>query len=153
MLRSRRLFIRSALTSFSEMPSSETALEHYLDQHDDHAWRRTAGLLEAETHEVDRTALRIWLSFFPLALARLLSQSHDATELERRFLLRGRYRLADQADTSHAFLYGHRYWPDVKRAIVAHADTARGRFAGPLAAIARDVARDLGPRCPWIAPS
>jgi len=125
------------------MPSSRTALEDYLDQHDDHAWHRTAGLLEAETHEVDRTAVRIWLSFFPLVLARVLAQPHDATELERRFLLRGRYRLADQADTSHAFLYGHRYWPEVKRAIVMHADASRGRFAGPLAGIARDVARDL----------
>ena len=85
------------------MPSSRSALEHYLDQHDDHAWQRTAGLLEAETHEVDRAAVRIWLSFFPIALARLLDQPHDPIELERRLLLRGQYRLADQADTSTRF--------------------------------------------------
>jgi len=127
------------------MPSSpRSALELYLDPHDDHAWQRTGGLLEAETHEVDRAAVRIWLSFFPIALARLLQQPHDPIELERRLLLRGRYRLAEQVDTSHGFLYGHRYWPDVKRAIIAFADAATGRFAGPLAGIARDVARDLG---------
>ena len=33
--------------------------------------------------------------------------------------MQGRYRLADQVDTSHAFLYGHRYWPEVKRAVAA----------------------------------
>ena len=43
------------------MPSSLTDLEHYLAQHDDHAWHRTAGLLEAETHEVDRTAVPGWV--------------------------------------------------------------------------------------------
>jgi hypothetical protein len=40
------------------MPLSLTALGHYLGQRDDHAWHRTAGLLEAETHEVDRAAVR-----------------------------------------------------------------------------------------------
>jgi hypothetical protein len=40
------------------MLSSRTALEDYLDQHDDHAWHPAAGLLEAETHDVDRTAAR-----------------------------------------------------------------------------------------------
>jgi ferredoxin len=125
------------------MPALRNALEHYLDRHDDHAWQRAAGLLEAETHEVDRAAVRIWLSFFPTALKRLLDHPHDRAELERRLLLRGEYRLADQADTSHAFLYGHRFWPQVKGAIVEHADRATGRFAGPLAGIARDIARDL----------
>src|SRR4051812_7986308 len=115
------------------MPLSLTALEHYLHQHDDAAWHRTAGLLEAETHAVDRTAVRIWLSFFPIALARVLDVPHDPAELERRLALRGRYRLGDQVDTSHAFLYGHRYWPVVKRAILDHADRTIGRLAGPLA--------------------
>jgi len=129
--------------SFREMPLSLTALEHYLRQHEDAAWHRTAGLLEAETHAVDRTAVRIWLSFFPIALARVLDAPHDAAELERRLALRGRYRLGDQVDTSHAFLYGHRYWPDVKRAIVDYADRTTGRLAGPLAGVARDLARDV----------
>ena len=128
------------------MPLLLTALQQYLDQHDDHAWHRTAGLLEAETHEIDRTALRIWLSFFPITLARLLGQPHDPSELERRLQLRGQYRLADQPDTSHAFLYGHRFWPDVKRAIIEYAEATTGRFAGPLAGIARDLGRDLGGR-------
>jgi ferredoxin len=128
------------------MPASPNALEHYLARHDDHAWHRTAGLLDAETHEVDRTAVRIWLSFFPIALKRLLDDSHDRAELEQRLLLRGQYRLADQADTSHAFFYGHRFWPDVKRAIVEHADRTTGRFAGPLAGIVRDIAHDLAGR-------
>jgi hypothetical protein len=29
----------------------------------------------------------------------------------------GRWRLADQIDASHRFLYAHRFWPQVKHAI------------------------------------
>jgi hypothetical protein len=31
----------------------------------------------------------------------------------------GRWRLADQIDTSHRFLYAHRFWPQIKAAIAA----------------------------------
>ena len=43
------------------MRSSLTDLEHDLAQHDDQDWHRTAGLLGAETHEVDRAAVPGWV--------------------------------------------------------------------------------------------
>jgi ferredoxin len=119
-----------------------TVLESYLADQDDAAWQRAAGGLQAETHEVDRSAAAIWLAFFPIALARLLAGPHDRAALEGQWLLQGRYRLADQIDTSHAFLYGHRYWPHVKQAIVARAAREAGPLAGPLAALAREVSDD-----------
>jgi ferredoxin len=42
-------------------------------------------------------------------------------------LMQGTYYLKDQIDSSHTFLYGHRYWPEVKSAVQKH---ARGFSAG-----------------------
>jgi ferredoxin len=35
--------------------------------------------------------------------------------------MQGKFYLRDQIDSSHTFLYGHRYWPDVKSAVQKHA--------------------------------
>jgi ferredoxin len=35
--------------------------------------------------------------------------------------MQGKYYLKDQIDSSHTFLYGHRYWPQVKTAVQKHA--------------------------------
>jgi ferredoxin len=115
-------------------------LERYLHRHDDGDWRRAAGALHFETHEVDRTATRIWLAFFPIAVSRLFSQAADEEALARSLQLQGRWRLADQIDASHWFFYGHRYWPAVKRAAVDLAERTTGRVAGPLAGVVREVA-------------
>jgi ferredoxin len=123
------------------MTTTPTDLERYLQGHDDHDWRRAAGALEFETNEVDRPATRIWLAFYPIALARLLDQAPDADQLARELLLQGRWRLADQVDSSHWFFYSHRYWPTVKRAAVLLAEQTTGRVAGPLAGVVRDVAQ------------
>ena len=61
-------------------------------------------------HPVDRAATRIWFQVFPLALADAMARP-DAADLARRMALAGRWRLADQIDTSHHFLFGHRFWP------------------------------------------
>ena len=55
----------------------------------------------------------------------------------------GRWRLADQIDTSHRFLYAHRFWPQVKAAI-AGADSA-GRQSLP-AMITQIADAACGPR-------
>lgn len=126
------------------MTSTPTDLERYLERHDDDDWRRAAGALAAETHEVDRNATRVWLAFYPLALARLLRDAPDEDRLARELLLQGRPQLADQIDGSHWFFYGHRYWPVVKRSATAMAGETTGRVAGPLAAVVRDVATAAG---------
>ena len=35
--------------------------------------------------------------------------------------MQGNYYLRDQIDSSHTFLYGHRYWPEVKSVVQKHA--------------------------------
>ena len=82
-------------------------------------WRHAVDTLSAEIHEIDRNATRIWFSFFPLDLFLALEAADDRTALERSLGLMGRWRLADQIDSSHRFLYAHRYWPQVKAAIAA----------------------------------
>ncbi|MEZ5316738.1 MAG: 2Fe-2S iron-sulfur cluster-binding protein [Vicinamibacterales bacterium] len=99
-------------------------------------WRRAVETLSASIHEVDRNATRIWFSFYPLELCQAFEQSDDHVTLARRLELMGRWRLADQVDESHRFLFAHRYWPQVKSAI----ETFTGTPPEPLAALVTAVA-------------
>ncbi len=90
-----------------------------LDLYDDQAWSRALAALLPAIHPVDQTATRIWFHFFPLRLARALTAAPDPAALATKLQLQGRYSLRDQIDTSHWFLYGHRYWPEVKKALAA----------------------------------
>jgi ferredoxin len=70
---------------------------------------------------VDRNAVQIWFRFYPLGLFRYLEAAEDRDAVVQRFNIQGDYLLKDQVDTSHHFLYGHRYWKTVKAAIEAEA--------------------------------
>src|SRR5690242_1097768 len=98
-----------------------TPFENFLDQQDEEAWSGALTTLLRSIHEVDRNATQIWFSFYPLALFQAFQQAADAEKLSQQLLMRGSYRLRDQVDSSHTFLYGHRYWPEVKRATQQHA--------------------------------
>jgi len=98
-----------------------TPFETFLKQHDEESWSATLTTLLRSIHEVDRNATQIWFSFYPLSLFHALEQSDDAETLEQRLLMQGTYYLKDQIDSSHTFLYGHRYWPEVKSAVQKHA--------------------------------
>src|SRR4051812_44823208 len=88
-----------------------------LCRYDAAAWRSAVSTLGASIHEIDRNATPIWFAFFPLELHQLLeSAEHDPAKI-RRLGLMGRWSLADQVDSSHRFLFAHRYWPQVKAAI------------------------------------
>jgi ferredoxin len=104
-----------------------TPFETFLRQHDEESWSATLTSLLRSIHEVDRNATQIWFSFYPLSLFQALEQSDDPETLEQRLLMQGTYYLKDQIDSSHTFLYGHRYWPEVKSAAQKH---ARGFAAG-----------------------
>jgi hypothetical protein len=80
---------------FSKM-SSVTFVE-YLSRYTAADWANTIETLAPEIHPIDLDATRIWLAFHPEGPA------------------------AARIDSSHAFLYGHRYWPQVKRAVLAAA--------------------------------
>jgi ferredoxin len=120
--------------------SSEPLFEAFLNRHGDGEWREIINSLLPSIHEVDRNATRIWFYFYPVALARALEQAEDLKALTIKLQLQGKYFLKDQIDTSHWFLYGHRYWPQVKGAVVEHVSSAAGPSSLDLAQQIRDVA-------------
>ena len=98
-----------------------TPFETFLKQHDEESWAATLTTLLRSIHEVDRNATQIWFSFYPLSLFEALEQAEDPEKLAQQLLMQGNYYLKDQIDSSHTFLYGHRYWPEVKSAVEKHA--------------------------------
>lgn len=121
-------------------------LETFLDEHDDDAWRAVVIDLLPHVHEVDRNALQIWFAFFPLALLRLFRGADDPEALAVRLQMQGRWLLKDQIDTSHTFLYGHRFWPEARREVAALAETAPANLllASQIREVAGRVARAAG---------
>jgi ferredoxin len=84
----------------------------------DAEWPSTLAELSSEMHPVDRDACLIWFQFFPLGLHHLLETTPDPAALNLFYKFRGSYRLAEIANTSNSFLFGHRYWPAVKQALI-----------------------------------
>jgi ferredoxin len=95
-----------------------TLFESFLRQYDSVGWSRAVESLLPAIHEVDRNATRVWFRFYPLALADAFAGTGNPKELEIALRLDGNYRLDDQIDKSHWFFYGHRFWPEVKAAII-----------------------------------
>lgn len=122
------------------MSSGETLFEAFLNQHDQKAWDQAVASLLPSIHEVDRNAVQIWFHFFPIDLARALKQAEDPEKLAKKLLMVGKYHLKDQIDSSHEFLYGHRYWPSVKQAVSNHAGSAKAPTSLELSAQIREVA-------------
>ncbi|HKG97142.1 MAG TPA: 2Fe-2S iron-sulfur cluster-binding protein [Pyrinomonadaceae bacterium] len=104
----------------------KTPFETFIEQQDEEAWSATLTTLLRAIHEVDRNATQIWFSFYPLSLFQVLERAEDPEKLAQQLLMQGNYHLKDQIDSSHTFLYGHRYWPEVKRAVQKHAQEFSG---------------------------
>lgn len=85
-------------------------------------WLVAVEELLPSVHEVDRNAVQIWFRFFPLALQQFVVDGENRDETLRGLAMQGVFELKDQIDTSHHFLYGHRYWKAVKCAIKAEAE-------------------------------
>lgn len=101
-------------------------------------WTSALDALLPDIHPVDRDATRIWWAFYPLPLADAFEAETDGQALTRRLRLDGNPRLvAGQIGSSHRFLYGHRYWPLVTRALIAHAERVDAHGAVPLTEFAR----------------
>jgi ferredoxin len=122
-----------------------TPFEIFLKQHDEESWAATLTTLLRSIHEVDRNATQIWFSFYPLSLFEALERSEDRETLAQRLLLQGKFYLKDQIDSSHTFLYGHRYWPEVKQTVQKHAREFSGgdtrSLADQILAVAQQVAQ------------
>ncbi len=100
--------------------------ESFLSAFDETDWLSAVDQLLPEIHEVDRIAVQIWFRFYPLSLHRYISSAEDRNEALQGLALQGHFDLADQIDTSHHFLYGHRYWKTVKAAIESEAAVFSG---------------------------
>lgn len=110
-----------------------------LTQLDDVAWTQIVNELQASIHPVDRTATRIWFAFFPVKLWRALSTSDDVAATMKKLTIKGQPLLREQVDTSAAFLYGYKYWPQVKTAVSEYAASATA--GQPIAAQIKTVAQ------------
>jgi ferredoxin len=125
--------------------NSESLFEAFLSQHDQKDWSRIIDDLLPSIHEIDRNATRIWFHFYPLALARAFRSAEDPQALARELVIQGSHLLCDRIDTSHRFLYGHRYWPDVKAAVIEHAaSTASIDLAQQIHEVSQKVAKKIG---------
>src|SRR6266705_2334497 len=100
----------------------EKPFEQFLKRHDEEAWSAALATLRRSIHEVDRNATQIWFAFYPLSLCQALEAADDREQLAQQLLLQGEYELKNQIDRSHHFVYGHRFWPQVKKAVAQHAD-------------------------------
>jgi ferredoxin len=121
----------------------DNLFEAFLKQHDVAAWARARTALMPSIHEVDRNATQIWFHFFPLPLADAFARTDNPEQLARDLRLEGNWRLAGQHDTSHWFLYGHRYWPRVKAALIMRAESATPSPSLDLASTIRGLSKDV----------
>lgn len=117
-----------------QLMNTQTPFETYLHGHDEEAWNAAVATLLRSIHEVDRNATQIWFSFYPLSLFKALEAADDPEQLAAQLLLQGEYELKNQIDSSHRFLYGHRFWLQVKKAVEDYA------ASWPNAGVARGVA-------------
>lgn len=117
--------------------------EDFLNKFDENDWLKTLESLLPDIHAVDRNATQIWFRFYPLALHDYLQTAEDKAVAIQKFVMQGKFELKNQIDSSHAFLYGHRFWTDVKDEITKRAGTfsdENADLAGEIKQIARMVA-------------
>ena len=112
-------------------------MEAFLREHDED-WGQTVEELLPSIHEVDRAATEIWFGFFPLQLLRAFERAEDPAKLAAELLMQGTWMLKEQVDSSHTFLYGHRFWPEAKREVEALAGAAPANSS--LAELIRETA-------------
>jgi ferredoxin len=127
--------------------SNETTFEQFLNRQDEESWSAALATLLRSIHEVDRNAVQIWFAFYPLELWRVLNEAEDRDQLAQQLLLQGDYELKNQVDSSHHFLYGHRFWPQVKSTVEqsAASDSAQaGSLADRILNVAHNVAKQIG---------
>ncbi|MGI8556162.1 MAG: 2Fe-2S iron-sulfur cluster-binding protein [Pyrinomonadaceae bacterium] len=118
-----------------------TKFESFLNKFDEQAWLGALDSLLPEIHEVDRAATQIWFRFYPLELFRILQTVENKDELVQKFVLQGDYELKNQIDSSHKFLYGHRFWTEIKDAIVKYAESFTDENTD-LANVIRQIAKN-----------
>ena len=107
-------------------------------------WLAAVESLLPAIHEVDRNAVQIWFRFYPLDVVRYLESAENIENAMKGINLEGDFGLLDKIDTSHRFLYGHRYWPFVKQAVLGRADSDKeiSDLRSEISDLAKSVAKD-----------
>jgi ferredoxin len=120
-----------------------TPFDNFLNRHDEESWSAALTTLLRSIHEVDQNATQIWFAFYPLSLFQALTRAEDPEKLRQQLLMQGTFYLRDQIDSSHKFLYGHRFWPEVKAEVQKHARefNEQDALADQILAIAGKVAQ------------
>lgn len=115
-----------------------------LEKYTEAEWLKAVESLLPDIHEVDRNAVQIWFRFYPLDLVNYLEMSDDPEEAMKGLAMVGDFGLADKINTSHSFLYGHRFWPQVKDAVIERCKSANSTndLAVEIRAVARKVAEN-----------
>jgi ferredoxin len=113
-----------------------------IERFNESEWLAAVEELTPEIHEVDRVATQVWFRFYPLDLVRYLESADDVEQAMKGIVMEGDFGLVDKIDTSHRFLYGHRFWPQVKAAVIKRADSVDGvaDLVAEIKTIARAVA-------------
>ena len=119
---------------------SNNIFETYLNQFTESDWQAAIRSLLPSIHEVDRNALQVWFRFYPLSLHRYLAGESDIEEAKKGLKMQGDFDLDGRIDSSHAFLYGHRYWKAVKAAIDAESQV----FEDPTVGLAEEITQIAG---------
>ena len=107
-------------------------------------WLAAVESLLPSIHEVDRNAVQIWFRFYPLDLVKYLETAEDVEEAMKGISLEGDFGLLDKIDTSHTFLYGHRYWPQVKQGVQRRVESgaAFSDLSSEISELAKTVAKE-----------
>ena len=105
---------------------SANHFEAYVQKFTETDWQDAISTLSPSIHEVDRNAVAIWFRFYPLSLGEFLSAAADPEDSKRGLAMQGDFGLESRIDTSHSFLYGHRYWKSVKLTIEGSAKEFKG---------------------------
>ncbi len=103
-----------------------TKYEDFLNKFDENGWLAAIENFAPAMHAVDRSATQIWFRFYPLSLYKHLQAAEDKAVAVQKFVMQGNYELVNQIDSSHNFLYGHRFWKTVKDEIAARAASFGG---------------------------
>jgi ferredoxin len=114
----------------------------FLNKSSENDWLNALDNLLSDIHTVDRNATQIWFRFYPLELFRTLQAAENRDEIIQKFVMQGNYELKNQVDSSHKFLYGHRFWTDVKQAIETRA-ASFGNENADLAAEIKQIAQSV----------
>ncbi len=117
-------------------PRMSSTLYSHLSRYSPADWAAAVDTLSASVHPIDKDATKIWFTFFPLGLHLTMAAAEDEVAVARQLRLQGRWRLVDQIDTSHKFLFAHRYWPQAKLAV----QNATGPFPDSLPALVSAIA-------------